>query len=289
LELLDSNGFVLSYGNEIIELNKISCFWHRTSFHNFNSNYYSFNCLNEKFCKSELSQILAQWLHIEHVKLLQTTYHHLMTIPHLSNPSTYDINRISVLLAAKNMGLKTPKWIITTAKSKLLKFVTKNHRVITKPIGWNVFFNADNYNYTLYTTEICLKHINDFPEKFAPSFFQQLIQKKIELRVFYLDGEFYTMAFYPLLNKTSVDIRENATDLSHRKLPFMLPFRIKQKLIKLMNLYKLKTASIDMIYGTDKNFYFLEINPTGQFEYLNDMCNFSLDKKIANFLCKKYD
>ena len=64
---------------------------------------------------------------------------------------------------------------------------------------------------------------------------------------------------------------------------YKLPNEIEEKADKLMKLLDLNCGSIDFIKSGDK-FYFLEINPTGQFLGLSITCNYNLDKEIASYL-----
>ena len=47
----------------------------------------------------------------------------------------------------------------------------------------------------------------------------------------------------------------------------------------------LKSGSIDMIYSTDNIYYFLEVNPVGQFYQVSFPANYYLEKEIAKTLC----
>ena len=47
-----------------------------------------------------------------------------------------------------------------------------------------------------------------------------------------------------------------------------------------------KTGSIDLLLDTENNYYFLEINPVGQFGMVSIPCNYNIEKKIAEYLYK---
>lgn len=66
--------------------------------------------------------------------------------------------------------------------------------------------------------------------------------------------------------------------------PYTLPKEIEEKLMNLMNNLGYNTGSIDMIYSTDKKYYFLEINPAGQFGWTSNICNYNVHKHIAQYL-----
>lgn len=46
----------------------------------------------------------------------------------------------------------------------------------------------------------------------------------------------------------------------------------------------LDTGSLDFVYSSDKKFYFLEVNPVGQFGMVSRPCNYNLELKVAQFL-----
>lgn len=64
--------------------------------------------------------------------------------------------------------------------------------------------------------------------------------------------------------KTQIDFRNYDVDLPNRVVPFRLPDSLTQKLIKLMQRINLNTGSVDGLYSSG-DYYFLEINPVGQF------------------------
>jgi len=51
-----------------------------------------------------------------------------------------------------------------------------------------------------------------------------------------------------------------------------------------MKKINLDNGSIDIIVDNNGKYYFLEINPVGQFGMVSIPCNYYLEKKIANYL-----
>ena len=106
-----------------------------------------------------------------------------------------------------------------------------------------------------------------------------------EIRSFYLNGTFSSMAIFSATNmKTAIDMRSYDLENPNRKVPYKLPLEIEKKLNSLMLEEKLNTGSIDLIKGLDGSYYFLEINPIGQFGSVSQTCNYYLEKKIAKYL-----
>jgi hypothetical protein len=72
----------------------------------------------------------------------------------------------------------------------------------------------------------------------------------------------------------------------NRCVPFLLPTNVETQIRSFMSTVDLVTGSIDLIYGTDNVFYFLEVNPIGQFGYLSAVNNAHLEREVALALTK---
>jgi glutathione synthase/RimK-type ligase-like ATP-grasp enzyme len=118
-----------------------------------------------------------------------------------------------------------------------------------------------------------------------PSLIQRKIDKKYEIRVFYLMGNMYSMAIMSQnKNETEIDFRNYQNQNPNRTLSYELPDEINKKIIKLMDVLKLNSGSIDFIYNTNNEYVFLEVNPVGQYGMVSYPCNYYIEKKIANYL-----
>ncbi len=205
--------------------------------------------------------------------------------------SSLKIDKFAILKKAKKEGLSIPNSLITNSKKELLKFIEKNDEIITKPLYEIPHFIHD-YGVSVFKTgKIDASEIIGFPETFFPSFFQQYVEKDIELRVFYIEKKFFPMAIFSQLDEqTKVDFRNYNSENPNRSVPYKLSKDIENKLINLMESLDLNTGSIDLIKGIDGKYVFLEVNPIGQFGFTSKPCNYYLEEEIANALMKpKYD
>lgn len=187
----------------------------------------------------------------------------------------YFIDKIEQTEIANSVGLLTADFTI----SNHCNFDLKNK--ICKPIN--------NIGYLLYKDSIHSSYTLDmesddtnFPTNFFPSFFQDKINVKNEIRVMYVNGEFFSTALF-------YDDEKNIPDLKLRKIrtsKYNLPNNIKTKLKAFFDEINFAIGTVDLIKSTTNKYYFLELNPTGKFLYYSDQCNFNLDQKIAKFLIK---
>ncbi len=194
-------------------------------------------------------------------------------------------DKIKVLTYAREIGLSIPPTRVTSQKSELSQFHKSQGTLITKGLHSVRVFSHKDTRYMMYTQEINKEDIEKLPDLFSPSLFQKQISKELELRIFYLEPEFYAMAIFSQANdQTAVDFRHYDHSKPNRKVPFMLPDKLKKKLKKLMKKLALNTGSIDMILTPEGEFVFLEVNPIGQFGMISSPCNYNLEKKIAEYL-----
>jgi len=200
-------------------------------------------------------------------------------------PSVF--SKIEILNQANKIGLNIPKTLITNDKLKLIEFYHQNNKsIITKSIGEARHVKYKNNVFTLATHTI--KNIELLPLNFSPSLFQEYIDKEIEIRVFYLDKKCYSMAIFSQNNeKTKLDFRNYDDKNPNRFVPYKLPEMQEKIITTFMESIGLNTGSLDLIKSVvDGKFYFLEVNPFGQFGMTSKPCNYNLHKKVADFLIK---
>lgn len=198
----------------------------------------------------------------------------------------FETNRLDITLEAKEQGLKIPHTLITGSKEKLKNFfdVYENiNGIISKRILDGYFYEDDeflyNFNLTFPVTSEILEQV---PTDFAISFFQERIVADFEIRVIYIDGYFYSTAIHNF--DENIDIRTKFIEMNNvRMVPFKLPGVIKEKLENVFKKFNLNYGSADLMYFNDE-YYFLEINPTGQISFVNNACNYYIENTLSNIL-----
>ncbi|WP_306350325.1 grasp-with-spasm system ATP-grasp peptide maturase [Flavobacterium sp. '19STA2R22 D10 B1'] len=204
----------------------------------------------------------------------------------LGSYETIQLNKPIVLSIAKNVGLKIPNTIITNDYKELRRFyIQNNNKIITKALSESFRFDPPNEGHWISNKTVLIQNINQSPKKFATSLFQEYIEKKYELRVFYLNDKIFCSCIFSQLNtKTKIDFRNYDKTVPNRIVPYNLPSDIIQKIIRLMKILNLNTGSIDLLKSHNDEYIFLEVNPVGQFGFISESCNFYLEKEITNYL-----
>ncbi len=202
----------------------------------------------------------------------------------INNAQGGTINKLHALSKASEAGLEVPRTLITSKKAELIEFYKANKEIITKPIHESPIINSLP-RFSIYTDTVTKDVIDKLSDNFFMSLFQTKLNKKFELRIFYLHGMFYSMAIFSQSDdQTSVDFRRYKGSKPNRNTLFSLPKDIEYKLNEFMKKVDLNCGSIDMVVTKDMEYVFLEVNPVGQFNMVSNPCNYNIEKEIANYL-----
>lgn len=237
--------------------------------------------------KNFSSAMIKDYLSTEIASLVQYFYYVLDKKPAINNFRTRDINKLHLMNLCKRYAIAAPNFLVTSSKSTLLNFYHQEKQLISKPL--NAPFNIvdeEDFAHLSYTAEINLADINELPDQFIPTFFQKNIIKDYEVRAFYLNGDFYAMSIFSQNNKnTNVDFRNYDHAKPNRLNPYQFPRSYERKIKKLLDAIGLNCASFDVVYAMeDQQYYFLDLNPIGQFGMVSNPCNYHLEKEIASML-----
>ena len=185
-------------------------------------------------------------------------------------------------IAAKN-NLVIPKTLFSNDEEKITAFfheqcngkaIAKLHGVLAKSM------NAENFLSTTIIDEDSLEFISDIA--YCPMIFQPYIEKEYELRIIYIDGEFFTGK----INSGGASDWRISQD-HYFWVSYELPEEIRQNLTNMMKEMELFFGAIDMIKGRDGKYYFLEVNPQGEWGMLQKELGFPIAQKIADNLIKR--
>jgi ATP-GRASP peptide maturase of grasp-with-spasm system len=225
-----------------------------------------------------------------HLRLeMQSTANALFALlankPWLTRPTEARVNKMSALRVAAELGFDVPATLITNARAELAAFREKYGRIITKAISDGTAFYVDDMRCVTFTEEVSDGDIADLPEHFLPTLAQELLEKKYELRVFYLAGRLYPTAIFSQADpRTQIDFRHYNMKKPNRNVPYRLGPQIEESIRQLMGALGFTTGSLDFVRTADDRLVFLEVNPVGQFGMVSGHCNYKLEKDVAKYL-----
>lgn len=205
--------------------------------------------------------------------------------PWLTRPSEARVNKMSALRIAAELGFEVPATIITNSRAELEEFRKKHGRIITKAISDGTAFYVNDARCVTFTEEVRAEDIAALPERFLPTLAQELLEKKYELRIFYLAGRLYPTAIFSQADpRTRIDFRHYNSTKPNRNVPYRLAPGVEAGIRELMNALGFTTGSLDFVRTADDRLVFLEVNPVGQFGITSTLCNYKLEKDVAQHL-----
>jgi glutathione synthase/RimK-type ligase-like ATP-grasp enzyme len=205
----------------------------------------------------------------------------------INNPSKNQIaeNKIRQLKIASELGMKIPKTCITSSKSEAIDFYKScDGNIIAKALD-SPLIEYPESDYFIFTQAV--DSLIDYPESefaLSPTIFQERISPKIDYRVTVIgDHCFAARIEYRVNNNLSnIDWRVEKKNVGFVRSD--LPQDIIDKCIQLVKLHGLVFGAIDLVKSND-NFYFLEINPNGEWGWLQKQ-NLPIAETIADYLLR---
>lgn len=268
-------GFIsIMIGKFSVKLDDISFYWYRKGHIGI-----------KRFINSQM-QYHEPYLHNEN-KVLNEYINYNLSKNSLGDYYNSEPNKLIILDIAQKCGLKIPESFIIDNKKELLE-VLHFKKLITKVItASGKFYFNDSLGGLIFTNEVTGEFLKDVPDFFYPSFFQEMVEKKYEIRSFILGKKIWSMAIFSQSEEyTKVDFRKDNNQLFLRRVPVNLPLDIEDKIFKLFKELKLKTGSVDIIVSKRNEYYFLELNPVGQFGMVSFACNYNIEEEITRYLIR---
>jgi hypothetical protein len=172
--------------------------------------------------------------------------------------------KVSQLKLARDVGLETPITLVTNCPEEARNFVRKRgaDRTIYKAFS----ATAQHWRETrlLKSNEIELLE----SVKFAPVIFQEYVPAKVDLRITIMGENVFAAAIYSQETSYPVDFRMDMG--AGRVETFVLPSEIVARLHTFMERLGLVYGAIDMRLTPDGRYVFLEINPAGQWLFVEE-------------------
>jgi ATP-GRASP peptide maturase of grasp-with-spasm system len=276
--------FKFKHKGTTFNITQFKSIWFRRGW--FNVTYKNLSILEQILSNLEIKEI-TNHLFNELKTLQEYFYNKISQMSNVyGNVNKYNLNKLYVLELAFKVGFIIPEYCVTTSKSSFLIFKNKHKKqILSKSIHENISYLSDDFS-VFHVNNIFYEYeIEQLPDYFQTTLFQVYYEKIFEIRVFVFGGLIYSMAIFSQQNeKTKTDYRNYDNQKHTRCLPYKLPIEIRDKITNLLLELQLNTASIDLIYTTDEQYVFLEVNPVGQFGVVSKSGNFFIEKAIATTL-----
>lgn len=187
-------------------------------------------------------------------------------------------NKILQLKIAKSVGIKIPK---TYIGNYLPSYIEDDSYYIVKALEAPIFYDGEEEMFT-YSTLLTGRDLKNSSLKEAPVILQENIEPKIDYRITVVNDRIFPAMIQLGGSGIRGDWRKNSkTELSY--IPAQLPCELDTKIHLLMDSLGLSFGGIDLALCGEE-FYFIEVNPTGEWGWLVNTAGFEIHKAIADYL-----
>ena len=194
-------------------------------------------------------------------------------------------DRVQQLSVANAVGFNIPESIITNDPKTARDFYyTHRGRVVIKALHHHGV-QVGNRLYSMYThkmTDKDLSYLNDLVH--APCVLQEKVPKKSDLRITVVGKQIFAVEI------DSMSTPRGRDDL-HRCRLVELPKKLvelnksdQDKCIKLLDSFGLQYGAIDLVRDGSDRLIFLEINPTGDWLWIEQHTGLSITEAVADLL-----
>lgn len=196
-------------------------------------------------------------------------------------------NKVYQLELAKLLGFNIPETLISNSYEECKKFYELyDSYCILKPIKSGLIEEENNSKVIFTSQLINFPTEKDKVESF-PLFIQKKIDKKADVRVIVVGSKVFATLIHSQEHfETSTDWRRGGIELKHSEID--LPPKLQNSCVKLLRKLNLKFGAIDFILDKNDNFIFLEINPNGQWAWIENKTDYNISSEIVDLLQYEY-
>jgi hypothetical protein len=176
------------------------------------------------------------------------------------------------LEVARRTGFKTPSTIISNEYESIRSFINKHDRVIVKHFSPHYWGSNESDGLKAVGTNL-LKSLNDVDKRsieLCPCIFQEYIEKSYEIRVTVIGDVVFAAKIQSEAGGSFVDWRFNFGEAGFTICPINLSGGMISQIFGLMGVLGIRYGCFDLIVDRNGDVYFLEVNTSGQFLFVED-------------------
>jgi glutathione synthase/RimK-type ligase-like ATP-grasp enzyme len=198
-------------------------------------------------------------------------------------------HKIYQLNIAHSLNLMIPKTVVTNDPAQVRDlFYSCARGIIIKPLYLG-FISHPQSPQMIFTSAVSEADLDDIDSvRCAPSIFQERVEKDFDVRVTVVGERVFSA-------QIKVDsLPPNIPDWRFAPLEklkhsvYDLPRNIEKRCLELVKLLGLDFGAIDLAVDRDGNHIFFEINPNGQWAWLETVLNFPISQAIVDRLSDPY-
>jgi hypothetical protein len=194
-------------------------------------------------------------------------------------------NKLYHASVAAQLGFELPVTMVTNSPGDFLDFWNRSEEPIVSKSATSGDIRRDGELCTPYTRLVRRRDAfrADLVEH-APVIFQQYVPKRVELRVTVVGRKIFAAEIDSQASRSTRHDWRHYDDPNVQYRVHTLPAEIAHCCVRLVKELGLSFGAIDLIQTPEGKYVFLEINPNGQWGWIEDLTGLPISDAIADWL-----
>jgi len=190
------------------------------------------------------------------------------------------------LRVARRLGMDIPRTLVTNDPDAVRAFFPQcPGGMVTKMLASFAVYEHGQ-EMVVFTNPVTAAHLDDLDGlDLCPMVFQENIPKALELRVTVVGTRVFAASIDSQSSaRARTDWRRDGNEMIADWKPHTLPDALTEKVLALMDHFRLNYGALDFILTPDGRYVFLEVNPAGEFFWLEKAPGLPISEALADVL-----
>ena len=195
-------------------------------------------------------------------------------------------NKQLQLQVARELGLDIPRTLTTNDPTAVRDFAKScEGEMVTKMLSSFAIYE-EGKELVVFTNVVKPEDLENLSGlSLCPATFQELIPKSLEIRVTVVGDRVMSASIDSQVSaRATHDWRRDGNRMLEDWQPYQLPIEIEEKILRVMDYFCLNYGAIDIILTPDGKHVFLELNPCGEFFWLERFPGLPISGAVADLL-----
>ncbi len=207
-----------------------------------------------------------------------------LPVPYLNHPSraadaAYKPRQLKDL---RSCGLNTPPTLVTNSADAVRQFAARHGSLVCKSIAASVL-HTGNTAHVVYTRRVTDDDLGDLGGiDYGAHLFQPFVESDYAVRLTVVGQRFLAVRIDAGSDRARTDWRADYDSLAYQIID--IPSDIKASVTAYMELSGLSYGAFDFLVQSDGSFVTLEINPEGNYSWIEEETTLPISESVADFL-----
>ena len=193
-------------------------------------------------------------------------------------------SKLLQLSVASEVGLSIPRTLVTCDANEARLFREHCSKTVYKPLRQSRIQHPDRTS-LIFTSLVTSDHTKQFEMvQYAPCLFQEHIPKAMDIRVTVFGTDIFATEIHSQVHPDSVVDWRRGGSAALPYHPHALPQEMERMCIQLVERLDLAFGAIDMILTAQGEYVFLEINPNGQWAWIEQRTGVPMSRSLVDLL-----